>query len=154
METGAPQAAARVALTMTETVQAAGGVVTRAAPDGTLEVLVVHRPRYDDWSIPKGKLEPGETHEAAARREVAEETGVLVELVGELPSWEYVDRNNRPKVVRYWRMTAVGTTAWEPNDEVDEVRWISVAEAALVLSYEGDRRMVADVGGGVDGGGL
>jgi len=124
-------------------VQAAGGVVTRNARDGTLEVLVVHRPRYDDWSLPKGKLEPGESFEEAARREIEEETGVRVELGAALPTTEYVDRHGRPKVVHYWRMTPVGETAWQPSDEVDETRWITVAEAGTLLSYEHDRRRVA-----------
>jgi len=126
-------------------VRAAGGAVTRAGADGTIEILVVHRPRYDDWSLPKGKLEPGETLEAAARREVEEETGVQVDLHDALPTTEYVDRHGRPKTVHYWRMTAVGASAWEPNEEVDETRWITVAEAATLLSYEHDRRLVAAV---------
>ncbi|MDP9336353.1 MAG: NUDIX hydrolase [Actinomycetota bacterium] len=133
-------------------VQAAGGVVTRTARDGTLEVLVVHRPRYDDWSLPKGKLEPGESFEDAARREIEEETGVRVELGAALPTTDYVDRHGRPKVVHYWRMTPVGETAWEPSDEVDETRWITVAEAGTILSYEHDRRLVAAVDDSAPGG--
>jgi 8-oxo-dGTP diphosphatase len=107
--------------------------------------LVVHRPRYDDWSLPKGKLEPGESSEDAARREVLEETGMRVQLGDALPTTEYVDRHGRPKVVHYWRMTAIGNMPWQPNDEVDEVRWITGAEAATLLSYEHDRRLVATV---------
>jgi 8-oxo-dGTP diphosphatase len=132
-------------------VKAAGGVVTRAGRDG-LEFLVVHRPRYDDWSLPKGKLDPGETPRAAALREIAEETGVLVRLGVALPDHEYVDRHGRPKIVHYWQMTPVGTTDWEPNDEVDETRWITAAEAATLLSYENDRRLVAQVAATPPGG--
>lgn len=128
-----------------DVVRAAGGVVTRPGPDGSLEYLVVHRPRYDDWSLPKGKLEPGESLEDAARRELEEETGILVELGEELPTSEYVDRHGRPKVVHYWRMTAVGQRVWEPNDEVDECCWITGARAATLLSYDHDRRLVATV---------
>jgi len=123
-------------------VQAAGGVVTRPT-DGGLQFLVVHRPRYDDWSLPKGKLEPGESPEAGAIREIAEETGVVVRLGAALPENEYIDRHGRPKVVHYWHMTPVGRTAWAPNDEVDETRWLTAAEAATLLSYENDRRLVA-----------
>jgi 8-oxo-dGTP diphosphatase len=126
-------------------VQAAGGVVTRNSADRGPEFLVVHRPRYDDWSLPKGKLEPGESIEDAARREVLEETGMRVELGDKLPTTEYVDRHGRPKVVHYWRMTAQGDTPWQPNEEVDEVRWITGAEAATLLSYEHDRRLIATV---------
>jgi 8-oxo-dGTP diphosphatase len=126
-------------------VQAAGGVVTRNSSGGGAEFLVVHRPRYDDWSLPKGKLEPGESTEDAARREVLEETGMRVELGHALPTTEYVDRHGRPKVVHYWRMRAIGDAPWQPNDEVDEVRWITGAEAATLLSYEHDRRLVATV---------
>jgi 8-oxo-dGTP diphosphatase len=123
-------------------VQAAGGVVTRTG-DGGLQFLVVHRPHYDDWSLPKGKLERGESAEAGAIREIAEETGVAVRLGDALPRNEYTDRYGRPKVVHYWHMTPVGSVDWAPNDEVDETRWITAAEAATLLSYENDRRLVA-----------
>jgi 8-oxo-dGTP diphosphatase len=113
--------------------------------DGVVRAAVVHRPRYDDWSLPKGKLEPGESFEDAAHREIEEETGLLVELGTKLPSSEYVDRHGRPKVVHYWRMTPMGRSAWEPNDEVDETRWVTAGEAAEILSYDHDRRLVATV---------
>jgi 8-oxo-dGTP pyrophosphatase MutT (NUDIX family) len=128
----------------TKLVRAAGGVVTRTGRGGT-EFLVVHRPRYDDWSLPKGKLETGESAEAGAIREIAEETGVMVRLGDALPDHEYVDRHGRPKIVHYWRMTPAGDTGWAPNDEVDETRWITASEAATLLSYENDRRLVAQV---------
>ena len=120
-------------------VQAAGGVVVR---DG--RVLVVHRPRYDDWTLPKGKLDPGESFEDAARREVEEETGLRCRLARELPSSRYRDKEDRPKLVRYWLMEPV-SGEFEPNDEVDEVRWLPLAEAADTLSYEPDRDVLASV---------
>ena len=126
-------------------VEAAGGVVTRRQADGTPEYLVVHRPRYDDWSLPKGKVEAGESLEETARRELEEETGVQVELGDKLPTCEYVDRHGRPKIVHYWRMTPVGTSPWFPNHEVDQQRWITAPEAATLLTYEHDRRLVAAV---------
>jgi 8-oxo-dGTP diphosphatase len=132
-------------------IEAAGGVVVRDGAHG-VEVLVVHRPRYDDWSLPKGKLETGESHEDAARREVEEETGWRCELGGELPSAAYTDRKGRDKRVRYWCMTPVEQGKWEPNDEVDETRWIPVAQAATLLTYDADRDLVADVVGNQVGG--
>ena len=124
------------------TVQAAGGAVWRRSPEGGgLEVLVVHRPRYDDWSLPKGKLTDGETHAAAALREVEEETGLRCVLGPELPSISYRDRFDRPKTVRYWAMTAV-EGEFVPGDEVDEVRWLAVDDAAELLSYDRDRPLV------------
>lgn len=118
---------------MTE-VRAAGGVVVR---DGL--VLLVHRPRYDDWTFPKGKAEEGESDEECARREVHEETGLRCELESELPATGYVDGHGRPKRVRWWRMRVVSDDGWAPNEEVDELRWLAPAEAAEVLSYPRDR---------------
>ena len=120
-------------------VQAAGGAVWRRSPDGRLQVLLVHRPRYDDWTIPKGKLDPGEDHAAAALREVEEETGLRCRLGPELVSTEYVDRKGRPKQVRYWAMTPAAGE-FTPTDEVDDVRWVSVEAAGSMLTYarEGD----------------
>jgi 8-oxo-(d)GTP phosphatase len=117
-------------------VRAAGGIVVR---DRT--VLVVHRPRYDDWSLPKGKSEVGESDEATALREVLEETGLECELEDELPSAAYVDSLGRPKFVRYWRMRAVGGE-FVPGDEVDEVRWLRLEEARPLLTYEHDRAVL------------
>jgi 8-oxo-dGTP diphosphatase len=119
-----------------EPVQAAGGVVLR---DG--RVAVVHRPRYDDWSLPKGKLDPGESFEDAALREVEEETGLRCTLVRELPTVEYEVRG-RPKMVRYWAMEVADETAFVPNDEVDELRWLEPQEALALLSYDRDREPV------------
>jgi 8-oxo-dGTP diphosphatase len=119
-----------------EQVRAAGGVVVR---DG--RVAVVHRPKYDDWSLPKGKLDEGESFEDAALREVEEETGLRCRLVRELPAVEYEVRG-RPKLVRYWAMEVEDETPFVPNDEVDEVRWIEPAEALALLSYDRDREPV------------
>jgi 8-oxo-dGTP pyrophosphatase MutT (NUDIX family) len=129
-------------------VEAAGGVVTRRSCAGATEVLVVHRPRYDDWSLPKGKLQPGEEHIDAAIREVAEETGWEVAVGHELPAVRYRDRHDRPKHVRYWHMTPVRSEPFTPNEEVDEVRWLSFDEAATLLSYDLDRRLLEQLGAG------
>jgi 8-oxo-dGTP diphosphatase len=133
-------------MALNEIVEAAGGVVIRVEADGA-EVLVVHRPKYDDWSLPKGKLEPGESHEHAAAREVEEETGWRCELGAELPDVHYRDRRGRPKHVRYWRMTPVEHRGFTPNDEIDQVRWVPSAAALALLSYDADRQLLADVSG-------
>jgi 8-oxo-dGTP diphosphatase len=128
---------------LTGIVRAAGGVVARRGPDG-VEVLVVHRPRYDDWSFPKGKVEPGETDEECAVREVEEETGLVCVLEEELPVTEYVDARGRPKRVRYWLMHPVGGEL-AYRHEVDEARWLSPAAALELLSYPRDAPLLDGV---------
>jgi 8-oxo-dGTP diphosphatase len=123
-------------------VRAAGGVVTRAGATGT-EVLVVHRPAYDDWSLPKGKLEPGEDDETGAVREVLEETGVDAVVLGRAGSVRYTDRRGRPKQVEYFTMAPRTVADREPDDEVDIVAWWPLATAASDLTYPHDRDLVA-----------
>lgn len=131
-------------------VRAAGGLVWRpaivadssGATDDGVEVVVIHRPRHDDWSFPKGKLDRRESWEDAARREVEEETGLQCELGDELPATRYRDSKGRLKEVRYWAMRAVGIRPWSPNREVDRRRWVPVDEAAELLTYEHDRRLL------------
>ena len=117
-------------------IRAAGGLVVRQGPSGP-EVLVVHRPRYDDWSFPKGKALKDESDEDCARREVEEETGLRCELGEELPATEYADAQGRPKHVRYWSMRPIaGELAFD--HEVDDARWVSPGEARALLSYARD----------------
>ena len=122
-------------------VEAAGGVVVRDSEAGT-EVCLVHRPRYDDWTFPKGKLDPGESFEEAALREVEEETGLRCTLESELPSTEYRDNKDREKIVRYWQMEVDEDPGFVPNDEVDELRWLAMDEAAKLLTYERDSELL------------
>jgi 8-oxo-dGTP pyrophosphatase MutT (NUDIX family) len=117
-------------------IRAAGGVVVREGVNG-LEVLVVHRPLYDDWTFPKGKAEGGESDEDCALREVEEETGLCCELDRELPSTSYVDGHGRPKLVRYWLMRPVGGEL-DFLHEVDDAVWLSPRVAAQRLTYVRD----------------
>ena len=119
-----------------DVVRAAGGLVVR---DGL--VVLVHRPKYDDWTFPKGKAEPGESDEACALREVREETGLVCELEEELPQTSYLDAKGRPKRVRWWRMRPL-TDELGPTGEVDEARWTPFEDANSQLSYERDVRLL------------
>ena len=130
-------------------VRAAGGVVWRRAGGGP-EIAVVHRPRYDDWSLPKGKLDAGESFEQAALREVEEETGLRCTLGAFLGETSYRDRKGREKVVRYWAMEAADGD-FDPDDEVDEVRWATPAAAAEILTYGFDRELVQRAADGLRG---
>jgi 8-oxo-dGTP diphosphatase len=122
-------------------VEAAGGVVL----DGDGLVVLVHRPKYDDWTLPKGKLHPGESFEEAAQREVEEETGLRCRLIRELPSSEYPDAKGRSKVVRYWLMEVEAETGFVPNHEVDELRRLPLGEALALLTYDRDRDVLGAV---------
>jgi 8-oxo-dGTP diphosphatase len=128
-------------------VEAAGGLITRER-DSRLEVLLVHRPRYDDWSLPKGKLEKGESFEDAAVREIEEETGLRCSLGAELEPSVYEDHKGRSKIVRWWLMTVEdgGDDGFEPNHEVDEIRWAGPDDAAALVSYEHDRALIRTLG--------
>ena len=117
-------------------VRAAGAVVLRRVADG-VEVLVIHRPAYDDWTLPKGKVEAGETDEDCAVREVEEETALRVQLGRELRPVRWQDRNGEPKVCRYWIVEGFEGEA-AAQHEVDAVVWLPLAEAAARLSYPRD----------------
>ena len=144
----APGMAGRLmSLSSPATVRAAGGLLWRPGGGGPAQVLVVHRPKYGDWSLPKGKCEPEETDEDCALREVEEETGYRCRLGPELPGTTYVDRKGRGKSVRYWVMTVDGG-AFRPNDEVDEIRWLEVPEARAMLTYRHDADVLASFAGG------
>jgi 8-oxo-dGTP pyrophosphatase MutT (NUDIX family)/phosphohistidine phosphatase SixA len=122
-------------------VRASGGLVLRGVDDGGRLVALVHRPRYDDWSFPKGKLLEGETDEEAALREVLEETGIACRLGRELGTIRYHDREGRRKIVRYWVMRSVDGT-FTPTEEVDELRWVPIEQVGSMLSYMHDRELV------------
>jgi 8-oxo-dGTP pyrophosphatase MutT (NUDIX family)/phosphohistidine phosphatase SixA len=120
---------------------AAGGVVWRSLADSRREVLLVHRPRYDDWSLPKGKLDPGEHVLAGAAREIHEETAIRVRLGPPVGLQRYEIRKNGgtvPKVVHYWSAVPVAEGNFTPNDEIDDLAWVEVEQARRQLSYPRD----------------
>jgi 8-oxo-dGTP pyrophosphatase MutT (NUDIX family)/phosphohistidine phosphatase SixA len=121
-------------------VRAAGGVVRRRGADGA-RFSLVHRPRYDDWTLPKGKADDGEDDRSTALREVLEETGYRCDLGPMVTSVRYNDREGRPKVVGYWLMYPLDGV-FLPNAEVDEMRWVDVDEARSLLSYSHDRAVL------------
>jgi 8-oxo-dGTP pyrophosphatase MutT (NUDIX family) len=128
--------------------KAAGGVIVRQTAAGKTQVLLVHRPHRQDWTFPKGKVEPGETDEACALREVEEETGHRCALGDELLTISYVDHKNRLKLAHYWAMRAIGGEA-APHNEIDAVQWLSVADAARTLTYQRDLALLEALAAGV-----
>lgn len=120
-------------------VEAAGGVLWRER-GGERDFAVIYRPKYDDWTLPKGKLDPGESHEQAALREVAEETGFSAELGDGIGETTY-EADGRAKRVRYWSMRAV-SGQFRPNREVDDLRWLRRDDARRLLTYDRDREIL------------
>ena len=124
---------------MSDPIRAAGGLVRRRG-----DVLLVHRPKYGDWTFPKGKAKRGETDEECALREVEEETGFRCRLIRELATTRYRALAG-PKVVRYWEMAPLDGE-FRPSAEVDEIRWLAPARAAALLSYGRDGEVMASLG--------
>ncbi|WP_326644895.1 NUDIX hydrolase [Streptosporangium sp. NBC_01755] len=125
-------------------IRAAGAVVWRGSP-GAPQVALVHRPKYDDWSFPKGKLKNGEHAIAGALREVTEETGITVELGRSLPSSHYT-KDGRPKRVDYWVARMLSEERRTDSREVDEVVWLPVEEAVRRLTYDWDAHLLRALG--------
>lgn len=123
-----------------EQVRAAGGLIWREGPGGA-EVVLIHRPAYDDWSFPKGKLDPGEGFRDAALREINEETSLRCQLGADLGSVTYDDSMGRPKIVRYWRARVIDGEL-QADNEVDEALWVPVDDARALLSYQHDRDLL------------
>ena len=136
-------------MTAAEVQRTAGGVLWRRphrdrGSAGGIEVAVVHRPRYDDWTLPKGKLNPGESDLEAALREIEEETGhtgAPGRHLGEVSYMKPTAGEDRPKIVRYWEIRAQGG-AFTPNEEVDDLRWLTLDGAGNTLSREGDHAIL------------
>jgi 8-oxo-dGTP pyrophosphatase MutT (NUDIX family) len=126
---------------------AAGGIVIDGA-NGPVRVVLIHRPRYDDWSFPKGKTEPGESISVTALREVREETGLNCRIVYELPTVRYSytssKGNLRPKVVHYYLMERIGGRLQAPGQEADAAEWCDAGQAAGKLTYQRDRVLLQE----------
>ncbi len=129
---------------MSEVITAAGGLVFSDI-DGDLRILVIHRPRYDDWSLPKGKHDEGEADDAAALREIREETNVIGRIVSRLADVVYMTPNDNPKRVSYFGVRAIQTPKFKPNSEVDRIEWLPKKEARKRLTYEHDRELLKSV---------
>lgn len=129
-----------------DTIRAAGAVVWRPGPEGP-QVVLVHRPRYDDWSFPKGKSSRGEHVLLTALREVAEETGLRVVLGRRLTASEY-EVDGRPKVVSYWAARCTESLGFVPGHEVDDLAWLELPQAAARLSYQRDRILLEEFAAG------
>ena len=123
-------------------IRAAGGIVCRSNGNGKVQIVVVHRPAYDDWTLPKGKVDSDETPQECALREVREETGFRCELGRPVGCTAYVDRRGRNKVACYWVMEVI-SGRFRPGGEVDRMVWLSVAEAVKRLTYERDKALIA-----------
>jgi len=126
---------------VTKLVMAAGGVIVD--PNRPSRVLVVHRPKYDDWSLPKGKLSKGEAAATCARREVYEETGLVCDLLEELAPVHYETPNGNLKTVRYWLMNPIAGSL-RANNEVDAFTWLKRQQALALLTHDYDHRVVVE----------
>jgi len=124
-----------------ELILAAGGLIIRQSGPNRIEIAIVHRPIREDWSYPKGKVEPKETLTECALREVLEETGLRCRIVSFVGTTEYRDRKDRRKIAAYWVMTPEGGR-FRSSEEVDEMRWVELGEAAQILTYERDRELL------------
>lgn len=121
--------------------RAAGGLIVRKSRSGRREIAIIHRPEYNDWTLPKGKVEPDETPEDCALREVREETGLRCELGRPVGCTAYVDRRGRDKVACYWVMEVRGGR-FKPGIEVDKLLWLSVPDAVKRLTYGRDKTLL------------
>ena len=121
-------------------IEAAGGILWRQTPSGP-ELAVIHRPYYDDWTLPKGKREPGERWQETALREVEEETGIQARLTSFAGSTAYTV-NGVAKVVLFWNMAVEGEDTFKPNDEVNKMVWLTPSEAIRRLSYPSEQDLL------------
>lgn len=130
---------------MTRIIRAAGGLVFRRTAKGNLRVLLAHRPRYDDWSLPKGKADKGETSEETALREVLEETGYHCRLVAPIGINRYRIANGIKEVTWFAMRPLPDSPGFKVNDEIDEIIWVSRKKATDIVDYDNDRVLIKEV---------
>ncbi len=123
-----------------DVIQAAGGLIWRNT-SGDKELAIIHRPKYNDWTLPKGKLNPGESWKEAALREVQEETGCKVEIDSFAGCICYTPENI-PKIVLYWNMKLIGDCHFQPNKEVDQLQWLKIKDALALLDYQIEKDLI------------
>ena len=122
-------------------IRAAGALLWREIAAGEIEIALVHRPRYDDWSLPKGKIDENETALACAYREVFEETGIKARFTRQLGAVEYED-NGAQKRVKYWVAQALGASDFVANEEVDQLRWLKPTDSIELATHQSDKEMI------------
>ncbi len=122
-------------------IRAAGALLWREIAAGEIEIALVHRPRYDDWSLPKGKIDEDETALACAYREVFEETGIKARFTRQLGAVEYED-NGAQKRVKYWVAQALGASDFVANEEVDQLRWLKPTDSIELATHQSDKEMI------------
>jgi len=128
-----------------EIVRSAGGIVTRDHP---LEILLVHNAKHNEWTLPKGHVEEGESLEETALREVLEESACLCSLGEKLATLRYLDRSGKPKEVHFWKMDLVESRRFTANDEIDDIRWLAFAKAKRTLTFKTDKLLLKRAFGG------
>lgn len=131
---------------MTRVIKAAGGLVFRVTAKGRLRILIAHRPRYEDWGLPKGKADRGETPEETAIREVLEETGYHCRIVSPLGTTRYRISGGVKEVDWFAMRSLPDSPGFEKNNEVDDIRWVSRKVALVLLDYDNDRNLVSAPG--------
>lgn len=122
-------------------IRAAGGLVQRTQHIGVIELLIVHRPKYDDWSLPKGKLHSNETWRSAAVREVHEETSITP-VIHDLAGVMTYPIEHRFKIVFYWRMNVAHQKSFKPNDEIDKIQWVNQENFSTILTYPSEIKFI------------
>ena len=123
-------------------IRAAGALLWRESNERTIEIALIHRPKYDDWTLPKGKIEEGETALQCAHRELIEETGIKASFTRQLGNVEYEESGQRKRVIFWSAQCALDASTFIPNEEVDVLKWLAPDQALAKASHDSDRQMI------------